>query len=316
MERIRLGFSDITVSRLSVGGCPMGGYGWGKVREEELVAAVHAALDAEVNFFDTADVYGLGQSERTLGKALAGRREQAVIATKGGVRVERGRTFYDNSPEWITAACQGSLRRLGTDHIDLYQIHYRDATPLEAVVETLEKLRQQGKIRYFGLSNVGKAELPQLLPHRGRFSSVQLEYSLARREREEDLRTLAEAMGVTPMTWGSLGQGILTGKYGPNGAFSADDRRNRETYVNFHGRKLEKNLKILEVLREIAQERGKIPAEVAVRFLLDTLPRSVAICGIKRPEQLLTGALDWKLSAEEITLLDEISKDRGSGYEK
>lgn len=307
MEKIRLKSADMEVSRLCVGGCPMGGYGWGQVREGELLAAVHASLDAGVNFFDTADVYGLGQSERTLGKALTGRRDRAVIATKGGVRVEKGRTFYDNSPEWITAACEGSLRRLGTDVIDLYQIHYRDETPLEAVVETLEKLRGQGKIRHFGLSNVGKAELPELLPHRGKFSAVQLECSLARREREEDLRTLAEELGVTPMTWGSLGQGILTGKYGPDAVFPGDDRRKRETYVNFHGRKMEKNLQIVEVLRSIALQRGKTPAEVAVRFLLDTLPGSVAICGIKRPEQLLTGALDWKLSAEEIALLDGVS---------
>lgn len=307
MEKIRLKSADMEVSRLCVGGCPMGGYGWGQVREGELLAAVHASLDAGVNFFDTADVYGLGQSERTLGKALTGRRDRAVIATKGGVRVEKGRTFYDNSPEWITAACEGSLRRLGTDVIDLYQIHYRDETPLEAVVETLEKLRGQGKIRHFGLSNVGKAELPELLPHRGKFSAVQLECSLARREREEDLRTLAEELGVTPMTWGSLGQGILTGKYGPDAVFPGDDRRKRETYVNFHGRKMEKNLQIVEVLRSIALQRGKTPAEVTVRFLLDTLPGSVAICGIKRPEQLLTGALDWKLSAEEIALLDGVS---------
>lgn len=316
MEKIRLKHTDLWVSRLCVGGCPMGGYGWGKTREKDLIEAVHAALDAGVNFFDTADVYGLGQSERTLGKALAGRREEAVIATKCGVRVEPGRTWYDNSPDWIMRACEGSLKRLGRDYIDLYQLHYRDETALDAVVETLEKLRDHGKIRYFGLSNVGKSELPELLPHRGRFASLQLEYSLARRERQADLLALAEQLEVTPMTWGSLGQGILTGKYGLDASFGQDDRRAREVYVNFHGKKLEKNLEIVKTLEKIGAERGKTTPEVAVRFLLDTLPESVAICGMKRPQQLLTGALDWHLSQEEIAALDEISKDRGEDYGK
>lgn len=316
METIFLKHSDLNVSRLCVGGCPMGGYGWGRVREEELMAAVHAALDAGVNFFDTADVYGLGQSERTLGNALAGRRDRAVIATKCGVRVENGRTFYDNSPNWILSACEGSLRRLGTDYIDLYQLHYRDETPLDAMVETLELLKTQGKIRCFGLSNVGKGEISELLPHRGKFASLQLEYSLARQEREKDLRTLAEGLDLTPMTWGSLGQGILSGKYGPDAAFGRDDRRARETYVNFHGEKLGKNLQIVAVLQQIALEHGKTPAEVAVRYILDILPDSVAICGIKRPAQLLIGALDWHLSGEELAALDAISKNGEKEYEQ
>lgn len=308
MEYLTLKNSNLRVSRLCVGGCPMGGYGWGQTRETELMAAVHAALDAGVNFFDTADVYGLGQSEQTLGRALAGRRHRAVIATKCGVRVENGRTFYDNSPAWLVSACEASLRRLQTDYIDLYQIHYRDETPMEAVVEALETLRDQGKIRYFGLSNVGKSQLSELLPYRRRFASLQLEYSLARREREGDLLALAEGLDLTPMTWGSLGQGVLTGKYGPDAAFGGDDRRSRATYVNFRGEKLERNLRIVEKLREIALQRGRTPAETAVRFILDKLPGSVAICGVKRPSQLLTGALGWQLTAAELAALEEISE--------
>lgn len=309
MEYITLGHSALRVSRLCVGGCPMGGYGWGRVREPELLAAVHGALDAGLNFFDTADVYGRGQSERTLGKALAGRRDCAVIATKGGVRVENGRTFYDNSPKWLQTACEASLRRLQTDHVDLYQIHYRDDTPMDAVMEVLENLRTQGKIRYFGLSNVGKDRLSELMPYRGAFAAVQLEYSLARRAREGDLRTLAQALELTPMTWGSLGQGVLTGKYGPDTSFGADDRRSREIYGNFHGEGLARNLEIVDTLRRIACARGKTPAETAVRFILDQLTGSVAICGVKRPEQLLTGALDWQLSGKERAILQDISKD-------
>ena len=163
MEYITLKNSELRVSRLCMGGCPMGGYGWGQVEEHELVDAVNAALDQGINFFDTADTYGLGQSEKTLGKALGNRRKDAVIATKFGVRVENGRTFYDNSPQWIKEACESSLKRLSTDYIDLYQVHYRDGvTPIGEVLQALEQLRSQGKIRYFGLSNLRSRDIPEL----------------------------------------------------------------------------------------------------------------------------------------------------------
>ncbi len=141
MEYVTLKNSDLKVSRLCMGGCPMGGYGWGNVQEQELIDAVHAAVDAGISIFDTADTYGLGQSEITLGKALGEKRKQVVIADKFGVRVENGRTFYDNSPEYIEQALDASLGRLGTDYIDLYQVHYRDGvTPLDVVIGKLEEL--------------------------------------------------------------------------------------------------------------------------------------------------------------------------------
>lgn len=307
MEFLKLQFSDLRVSRLCMGGCPMGGYGWGAVDKREVTAAVHAAQEMGVNFFDTADVYGLGQSERTLGEALRGRRDRAVIATKFGVRVENGRTFYDNSPRWMARACEESLRRLQTDYIDLYQIHYRDGTPMEQVVEGLTALQKQGKIRYFGLSNVGNAALDELKPFKGEFVSCQNEYSLACRKHEEDMLTLSREMGISLLTWGSLGQGVLTGKYGAAAAFGRDDRRSREIYVNFHGEKLAKNLQIVETMRPMAEAHGVSVSAVAVRFILDSLPGSVALCGVKRPGQLLPDALDWHLSAEEIRLLDRVS---------
>lgn len=311
MEYITLKNTDLRVSRLCMGGCPMGGHGWGIVEVSELEAAVNAALDSGLNFFDTADTYGLGQSERTLGKALGIRRSSAVIATKFGVRVENGHTFYDNSPGWIITACESSLRRLGTDYIDLYQIHYRDGkTPLDEVVDTLEGLRRQGKIRYFGLSNLDSGDVPELERFRGQFASIQNQYSLASREHEGDLLSLSAEIGLTPMTWGSLGQGILTGKYDKNVTFSSNDRRSREVYTNFHGEKLLKNLEIVEAMRPIAARRGKPLSALAVRFILDHLPDSVVLCGAKRPAQVLDNAqaLGWHLTPEEERLLDEISR--------
>lgn len=312
MEYIKLHNSDITVSRLCMGGCPMGGYGWGQTQEQELIDAVHAAIDNGITFFDTADTYGLGQSEITLGKGLAGNRDKVIIQSKFGVRAGSGKTFYDNSPAYIQEALEKSLQRIGTDYIDLYVIHYRDySTPIDAVVEKLCELRDAGKIRYFGLSNIHEDGIAELLPYKGMFVSCQNEYSLACRKYENELLKVRELLDVNPMTWGSLGQGILTGKYTKdNVSFGSDDRRSRDIYVNFHGEKLMKNLEIVEVMKKIAENHNKPVSAVAIRYILDYLPESVVLCGAKRPSQIVGNieGTDWHLSEEEIKELDNISK--------
>lgn len=312
MEYITLQNTDLRVSRFCMGGCPMGGYGWGSVQESELLDAVHAALDAGVNFFDTADTYGLGQSERTLAKGLGSRRRDVVIESKFGVRVGGGKTIYDNSPEYIQQALEESLRRLNTDYIDVYLIHYRDGkTPIADVVGKLEELKAAGKLRYYGLSNIHGDGLEELLPYAGRFACCQDELSLACRKNEDDLRAVQSRLRATPMTWGSLGQGILTGKYNrENVCFGADDRRSREIYVNFHGEKLEQNLRIVEALKKIAANREKSVAACAIRWILDTLPESVVIAGVKRPAQLSANveAMGWTLNEEELRELNEVSE--------
>lgn len=311
MEYIKLKNSELNVSRLCMGGCPLGGYGWGNTQEQELIGAVHSALEQGINFFDTADTYGLGQSELTLGKALGARRHEAVIASKFGVRVENGKTFYDNSPVWIETALEGSLKRLGTDYIDLYQVHYRDGvTPIGEVIEALEKCREKGYIRYFGLSNIHEEDISELEAHVGKFISFQDEYSLACRKNEKDMFELSEKLQMNPLTWGSLGQGILTGKYDANVSFDSNDRRSREIYVNFHGEKLLKNLQIVERMKVLATKYGKPVSAVAIRFILDHLPESVVICGAKRADQIVGNVqgTDWKLAADEIKYLEKISR--------
>lgn len=313
MEYSKIKNTDLNVSRICMGGCPMGGYGWGAVQEAELIDAVQAALDNGINFFDTADTYGLGQSEITLGKALGDRRKDAVIATKFGVRAGNGKTFYDNSPEYIEQALDASLKRLGTDYIDLYQVHYRDGvTPISVVAETLERLKEVGKIRYYGLSNISMKDYEEIAPYKGKFVSFQDEYSLACRKNESDMLALSDELSMTPLTWGSLGQGILTGKYDKtNVNFDSSDRRSRDIYVNFHGEKLLKNLEIVETMRPIAAAHNKSVAAVAIRFILDHIPDSVVLCGAKRPAQILSNVegSDWKLTDEEIHVLDEVSRD-------
>lgn len=310
MEYVTLQNTSLRVSRFCMGGCPMGGYGWGNVQESELLAAIHAALDAGVNFFDTADTYGLGQSERTLAKGLDAHRREVIIESKFGVRAGNGQTVYDNSPEYMQSALEASLRRLNTDYIDVYLIHYRDGkTPIEAVVGKLEELKAAGKIRAFGLSNIHTDGMDELRPYAGKFACCQDEFSLACRKNEGDLRRIQSELSATPMTWGSLGQGILAGKYDRNAMFGTDDRRSREIYVNFHGEKLEQNLRIVEVLKKIAASRGRSVAACAIRWILDSLPESVVIAGVKRPAQLASNleAMGWMLSEEEMDALNEVS---------
>lgn len=313
MEYITLKNSDLKVSRLCMGGCPMGGHGWGNVSEDNLIRAVQTAIYQGVNFFDNADTYGLGKSEELLGKAIRGNRDKVVIASKFGVRVENGKTTYDNSPDWIEESITGSLKRLGVDYIDLYQIHYRDnKTNINTVIDKLEELKSKGYIRYYGLSNIHEEDKAELYSHVGKFVSFQDEYSLATRKNEKDLINLSNDLELSPLTWGSLGQGILTGKYNSDVKFSSQDRRSREVYVNFHGDQLKKNLKIVDVMKGISHQTSKSVPSIALRFILDYIPNSVVLAGIKNTSQLLSNleAMDWNLSGDQINDLLKISEDK------
>ena len=313
MQKVQIKKTDLQVSALCMGGCPLGGYGWGDVSRQELINAVRTALDNGINFFDTADTYGLGESERTLAEAFGADSHKAIITTKFGVRVENGKTFYDNSREYIFQAVEASLKRLNRDYIDLYQVHYRDGkTPLADVAESLEILKEQGKIRYYGLSNIHAEDAEELKQFDvNPFVSFQDEYSLACRKNETEMFSFRDEFEMTPFTWGSLGQGILSGKYDKNCKFDANDRRSRDIYVNFHGEKLLKNLEIVEVLKEIAAETGKSVSSVAIRWILNYLKDSVVIVGAKTPKQVLQNAesLSFSLTAEQIDKLERISKE-------
>ena len=310
MEYITLKNSEIKVSRICMGGCPMGGYGWGNVQEQELLDAIACAVDNGVNFFDTADTYGLGQSEKTLAKGLGSRRKDVIIESKFGVRFSKEGTTYDNSPAYIQECLEGTLQRLGTDYIDVYVVHYRDGkTPIEDVVGKLEDLQKEGKLRYFGLSNIHEEGVAELLPYKGKFVCCQDEYSLACRKFEKDLLIVQNEIGVTPLTWGSLGQGILTGKYDKNTTFDTNDRRSRDIYVNFHGERLAKNLDIVDAMRPIAEAHNVSVAAVAIRFIMDHLKDSAVLVGAKRPAQIMGNleSIGWCLTQEELKILDEIS---------
>lgn len=316
MEYINFYNTDLKVSRICMGGCPMGGYGWGNVDEDDMIAAIHSALEQGINFFDTAEAYGLGQSELTLAKGLGSHRKDVIIQSKFGVRVMQDnigqKTIYDNSPDYIEKALDGTLKRLDTDYIDIYTIHYRDkSTDIKVVTDTLKKLKSKGKIRYFGLSNMHGQDIDEISEHKDEFVCCQDEYSLACRDNEEDLKKLSRDYGINALTWGSLGQGVLTGKYNQNSIFSKNDRRSRDIYVNFHGEKFKKNLEIVEAMKPIAKYHEVTLSAVAIRFILDYMEDSVVLVGAKNKRQIeenINGT-DWKLEEEEIIKLDNISKE-------
>jgi len=310
MQSIRLKGIALPVSRLCVGGCPAGEYGWGKVDHAQIEGAIRRAYELGLNFFDTADTYGLGRSEQNMGEVLRPVRERVVIATKFGVRVEGGKTFYDNSPAYIDRALGESLKRLHTDYIDLYQVHYLDGhTPVEELMEALIRHKRSGKILAIGLSNITPGQAAAFAPYAQEIATFQNHYSLAHRGDEAAVLQTAQALSAAPLTWGSLGQGILTGKYGADVHFDKDDRRSRAVYDNFYGDKLQKNLRIVEAMRPIAEAHGVPVAAVAVRWILDHLPGSAVITGMKSPAQAESNAiaLSFALTQAELAALDEVS---------
>jgi myo-inositol catabolism protein IolS len=309
MEYIRLGQTDQTVSRLGFGGCPLGGYGWGSTDEKELRAALRFAIDKGVTFFDTADIYGFGESETILGEEI-NRHDQVVIATKFGVRRIGSSTIYDNSATWIEEALHASLKRIKRDTVDLYQLHYWDGhTPMNVILETVDRLRTQGKLRWFGFTNLDpRMHLNEQLPHW--IVSFSYECSLLQQKYRSVIDSLGENHGLTFLSWGSLAQGALSGKYAADHKFDPTDRRSREVYAAFHGEGLRRRESMLDAMRDIQKDHPSYTlAQMAIRWILDRYAGSVALVGVKRTSQIADaiGAMDWSLSRTDIERLTRMA---------
>lgn len=307
MDYARLGATDLVVSRIGFGCEPLGGTDWGPVDEKVVFAAVEKALGLGINFFDTADVYGLGRSEEKLFQALGRKRHEVIIATKFGVSwrsdsdSSRARTYYDSSPRRVVEALEGSLRRLRLDRIPLYQINWPDqSTPIADTMEALRRCQEVGKIGYIGCCNFSPIwirEAHRVTP----LASLQAEYSLLERTLEQETLACCEELGIGVLVWGPLAQGLLTGKFTPGVSFGADDRRSR--LGKFQGEALERNLDLAERLRAIGQRYGRTPPQVALRWILDNPSITCAITGIKDPSQVEenVAAIGWSLSEQDRT---------------
>ena len=301
------------VSRIAFGCEAIGGTDWGKVDEQESLSAVQRALDKGINFFDTADVYGVGRSERILSKGLGSNKKNVVIGTKFGVNWEtdpnggRAKTFFDSTPKRAVEALESSLRRLQLDCIPLYQIHWPDPkTPISDTLEVLIKAREAGKIRYIGVSNFSIAHISQAYQF-VELASVQLGYNLLDHSTSDEIVKHCRELNTGVIAYGALAQGLLTGKYGLAANFGNDDRRSR--LIQFQKAELHKNLEIVNNLREIGDRYHKSPAQVAIRWVLDQPSVTCAAIGIKTSDQVEenVASTDWRLGQEDADYLGALS---------
>jgi len=314
-----LGNSGVYVSELCLGTMTFGGAGVyqaiGQLGPKESQALVAAALDAGVNFIDTADVYSDGDSERLLGealKALNRPREQLVIATKVRGRVGPGINQVGLSRAHVLASIDGSLRRLGLDHVDLYQIHGFDpVTPLEETVRALDDVARSGKARYVGFSNLPAWAASRAITFAeqnglARFQSAQVYYSIAGRDIEREIAPLCRAANVAVLPWSPLAGGLLSGKFDPDKKGPSDSRR---ASFDFPPVNMERLPRVLAALRAVAAEAGVSVARVALAWQLTRPFVTSIIIGAKRLDQLADNlaATDLKLSPEQVRKLDEAS---------
>jgi aryl-alcohol dehydrogenase-like predicted oxidoreductase len=309
METRRIGSLEVSVVGL-------GGNNFGRRLDEAATArVVQAALEAGITFFDTADVYGGTRSEEFLGRALAARRDQVVIATKFGSAIDEGRQG-GAKPEYVRRAAEDSLRRLGTDRIDLYQLHWPDpATPIADTLGALNELVQAGKVREIGCSNFSAAQIgaAEAAAPEGaaRFVSVQNQYSLLHRDPEADVLPECQRAGLAFIPYFPLASGLLTGKYrrgqpAPAGSRLAGSEPGAGPFT-------ERNLAVMESLRAFAISRGHTLLELAISWLAARPAVASVIAGATSPGQVRANvaAAGWRLSEEELAEVDRIAPPPG-----
>ena len=282
---------------------------YGPGDEQESAATIHRALDLGVTFLDTADVYGLGRNEELVGKAIRGRRQEVVLATKFGIVRDMNGNFVGVSgrPEYVPQACDASLRRLGTEQIDLYYQHRVDPdTPIEETVGAMAELVQAGKVRYLGLSEAAPDTLRRASATHP-IAALQTEYSLWSREPEEAIFPTCRALGIGFVAYSPLGRGFLTGQIKQIEDLTPGDWR--RTSPRFLFENFQRNLDLVERIREMAVRKRCTPAQLALAWLLAQGEDIVPIPGTKRRTYLRenVGALEITLSEEDLTGLAEIA---------
>src|SRR5919197_1130049 len=308
MDNVRLGQSELRVSRIAFGTWQLGGE-WGPTDEGAAIAAIRHAADAGINFFDTAQGYGFGASEHLLAKALADRpRDQIVIATKGGLRPASGGGIErDASPEWIRQGLEQSLRALGTDYIDLYQIHWPDpTTPFADTAAELSDLRRAGKIRHVGVSNFDADQMKEFgatLP----VETLQAPYHLFRRDIEESILRFTRENDIGVLAYGPLAHGLLSGVMPTEPKFAPGDWRASSPL--FQGEAYRRNREIVEELDRFAEaEVGTTVSRLAVAWTLANPAVHVAIVGTRNPRHVddASAAADLRLDPAALRRIDEI----------
>lgn len=308
MKKRKLGRDGLFVSALGLGCMGMSEF-YGKGDDKESVATIHRALDLGVNLLDTADMYGPFTNEELVGRAIRDRRDEVILATKFGILRSDDPKFrgVSGKPEYVFASCEGSLRRLGVDTIDLYYQHRVDLnTPIEETVGAMARLVEEGKVRYLGLSEAG----PQTLRRANAvhpITALQTEYSLWSRDSEDEILSTCRELGVGFVAYSPLGRGFLTGKIRSFDDFAEDDYRRHSP--RFQGENFQKNLELVRRIEEMAAEKGCSPGQLALAWVLARGDYIVPIFGTKRRVYLEENiaALEVELSVEDLEEIEKIA---------
>jgi aryl-alcohol dehydrogenase-like predicted oxidoreductase len=309
MRYTQLGDRGPRVSRIAFGNWSAGG-DWGHVDRDAAIAATRAALDLGVNLFDTAHAYGFGAAEQLLGEALRpeilSARESLVIATKGGLRNYDGRTVRDSSPAALRRDLESSLRHLGTDYVDIYQVHWPDpATPVATAAETLDEFVREGLVRFVGVSNYDPRQMTAFQQVRP-IDTLQPPYHLFRRDVEATILPFAREHGIGVLVYGPLAHGLLGGRMTQDTTFASDDwRSNSDLFV---GETFRRNLAVVRDLTRFAAWRNATVAQLAIAWNLANPAVDVAIVGARSPEQIrqTAPAADLRLSPEDMAEIELI----------
>jgi aryl-alcohol dehydrogenase-like predicted oxidoreductase len=317
MRKRKLGRQGLAVTEVGLGCMGMSEF-YGPRDDQESIATIHRALDLGVDFFDTADAYGPFTNERLLGRALAGRRDQVIIATKfGNVRTPVGGFVgIDGRPEYVKASIDASLERLGIDHVDLYYQHRVDLdVPIEDTVGAMADLVKAGKVRYLGLSEAGPKTLERAHAVHP-ISALQTEYSLFTREPESAALPAARALGIGFVAYSPLGRGLLTGAMRSPDDFAPDDRR--RMFPRFQGENFNKNLHLVDAIASMAAQRGIKASQLALAWVLSRGEDVVPVFGTRHRGYLEEnlGALDVRLSTSELAELERIAPPGAAAGER
>ena len=312
MQQRQIGKTDIRVTAVAMGCWPIAGITSVNVTEAHSLATLEAAWESGINFFDTAYSYGYqGESERMIALALGHRRDEIVIATKGGIHWENQVQAFDARADTLRRECEESLRRLNTDHIDLYYLHAPDPqTPVGIAAATMRDLIDSGKVRCVGVSNVNVKQLQEfaaVCP----ISAYQPHYNMLQREIENSQLPWCIEHDVSVMVYWPLMKGLLAGKLSRSHVFDSKD--GRQKYPMYHGDEWQRNQDFLDKLRSIATDVGRSVPQVVINWTVHRPGITVALCGAKRPEQICENAtaMDWKLTGSQIELINRAIEERG-----